>query len=57
MIVHRSVAQEGYMDVDDDDHDDKPFCRRPHLAKNQKIQLSIIKDHWLDGVPTHIYKR
>jgi hypothetical protein len=57
MIVHRSVAKEGYMDVDDDDHEDKPFCKRPHLAKTQAIQLNIIKDEWMDGVPNHIDER
>ncbi|KAF2172703.1 hypothetical protein M409DRAFT_16664 [Zasmidium cellare ATCC 36951] len=54
MIVPRAVAKEGYMDVQDDDHVDG---KREYFAGEQAIQLNIIKDQWLDGVPTQIYKR
>lgn len=54
MIVPRAVAKEGFMDVQQDDH---VLEKDAYFRGEQERQLQIIKDQWLDGVPTHIYKR
>lgn len=53
MIVPRAVAKEGYMDVQEDDFVDE---KHAYFRSEQERQLKIIKDQWLDDVPTHIYK-
>lgn len=42
MIVPRSVAEEGFMDVDKDDVTDDEY-----FARTQETQLRLIKDQWL----------
>lgn len=52
MIVPRSLAKEGYMDVGLDD-----FVEDGYFKSTQAAQLRIIKDRWLDGVPVQTYKK
>lgn len=42
MITPRSVAKEGFKDVDQDDHVEEGFLKR-----NQEVQLRVIEDQWL----------
>lgn len=44
MITPRSVAKEGYKDVDMDDHVEEGYFKR-----TQEIQLDIIEDKWEIG--------
>ncbi|KXG45696.1 Short-chain dehydrogenase/reductase SDR [Penicillium griseofulvum] len=49
MITPRSIAKEGFMDVDKEDYSDP---KDEYFAKKQASQLVIIEDKWLDD-----YKR
>lgn len=51
MIVPRSIAKEGYMDVDKDDYTEEGYFK-----KTQETQLVIIEDKWLDDYRVRIYK-
>ncbi|KAF2463902.1 NAD(P)-binding protein [Lindgomyces ingoldianus] len=51
MIVPRSVAKEGYMDVGKDD-----YVEEGYFKKTQETQLVIIEDKWLDDYKVRIYK-
>lgn len=51
MIVPRSQAKEGFMDVDKDDYKEDDYFK-----KTQKIQLEIIEDKWLDDYKVRTYK-
>ncbi|KAJ5952832.1 uncharacterized protein N7479_011245 [Penicillium vulpinum] len=44
MITPKSVAKEGFKDVDMEDHIDEGYFKR-----TQKAQLSIIEDQWVPG--------
>lgn len=44
MIVPRSAAKEGFMDIDKDDYVDNDYFKRM-----QETQLRIIKDSWVPG--------
>jgi hypothetical protein len=52
MIVPRSLAKEGYMDVGMDD-----FVEDGIFKSTQEAQLRIIKDHWLEDAPIQVYKK
>lgn len=54
MIVPRSEAKEGFMDVDREDYRDTPEDR--YMKKTQEVQLVIIEDKWLDDYKVRIYK-
>ncbi|KAI8711148.1 hypothetical protein NCS52_01490300 [Fusarium sp. LHS14.1] len=54
MITPRSVAQQGFMDVDREDYKDIPGDE--YFKKVQTSQLFIIKDKWLDDYKVPIYK-
>ncbi|KAJ3941312.1 uncharacterized protein N0V96_009195 [Colletotrichum fioriniae] len=54
MITPRTVAKEGYMDIDRDDYKDVPEDR--YLDKVQKAQLVIIEDKWRDDYKVRVYK-
>ncbi|KAJ5158813.1 Short-chain dehydrogenase/reductase SDR [Penicillium coprophilum] len=45
MITPRSIAKEGFMDVDKEDYSDP---KDAYFAKKQASQLVIIEDKWLD---------
>ncbi|KAK1142946.1 hypothetical protein N8T08_007187 [Aspergillus melleus] len=44
MTTPKSVAKEGYKDVDMDDHIDEGYFKR-----TQEVQLKIIEDRWVEG--------
>ncbi|KAH8682079.1 hypothetical protein BX600DRAFT_521495 [Xylariales sp. PMI_506] len=46
MITPRSIAKEGFMDIDRDDYRDTP--EDEYFKKTQESQLVIIEDKWLD---------
>lgn len=54
MITPRSVAKEGFMDIDREDYQDKEEDQ--YLKKGQESQLIIIEDKWLDDYKVRIYK-
>ncbi|KAK5655049.1 hypothetical protein OQA88_5948 [Cercophora sp. LCS_1] len=54
MIVPRSVAKEGFMDVDRDDYKDTE--EDAYLKKVQASQLATIEDKWLDDYKVRVYK-
>lgn len=54
MITPRSVAQEGFMDVDREDYGDGP--EDAYLKKTQETQLVIIEDKWRDDYKVRVYK-
>ncbi|OHE98644.1 AdhA [Colletotrichum orchidophilum] len=54
MITPRTVAKEGYMDIDRDDYKDAPEDQ--YLDKMQKAQLVIIEDKWRDDYKVRVYK-
>lgn len=51
MICPRSLAKEGFMDVDMDDHKEEGYFK-----KTQETQLVIIEDKWLDDYKVRVYK-
>ena len=51
MIVPRSEAKEGFMDVDKDD-----YAEEGYFKQNQDTQLRIIEDKWIDGYKVRVYK-
>jgi len=54
MITPRSVAKEGFMDVDREDYRDTP--EDAYMKKTQESQLVIIEDKWLDDYKVRVYK-
>lgn len=55
MIVPRSIAKEGYMDVDKDDYTENDG-HGGYFKKTQDTQLVIIEDKWLDDYKVRVYK-
>jgi len=53
MITPRSKAQEGFMDVNQEDYADP---KDGYFIKKQTTQLRIIEDKWLDDYKVRIYK-
>jgi hypothetical protein len=53
MITPRSIAKEGFMDVDREDYSDP---KDEYFAKKQASQLVIIEDKWLDDYKVRVYK-
>lgn len=54
MIVPRSIAKQGYMDIDREDYKDAP--EDEYLRKTQETQLVIIEDKWRDDYKVRTYK-
>lgn len=54
MITPRTLAKEGFMDIDRDDYRDTP--EDAYLKKVQDNQLVIIEDRWRDDFEVRIYK-
>ncbi|CAG9996106.1 unnamed protein product [Clonostachys byssicola] len=54
MITPRTIAEEGFVDIDREDYKDTP--EDEYLKKVQASQLVIIKDKWLDDYKVRIYK-
>lgn len=54
MITPRSIAKEGFMDVDRDDH--KDIEEDAYMRATQATQLRIIEDKWLDDYKVRIFK-
>ncbi|KAF6819032.1 AdhA [Colletotrichum musicola] len=54
MITPRTIAQEGFMDIDRDDYKDVSEDR--YLKKLQEAQLVIIEDKWKDDFQVRVYK-
>ncbi|KAG7146345.1 hypothetical protein HYQ46_004858 [Verticillium longisporum] len=54
MITPRSMAKEGFMDINRDDYLDTP--EDAYLKKVQENQLVIIEDKWRDDFKVRIYK-
>lgn len=54
MITPRTIAKEGFVDIDREDYKDTP--EDEYLKKVQASQLVIIKDKWLDDYKVRIYK-
>lgn len=55
MIVPRSIAKEGYIDIDKDDYTDDDG-HDGYLKRTQDTQLTIIEDKWLDDYTVRTYK-
>ena len=51
MIVPKSQAKEGFMDVDKYDYKEEGYFKT-----TQETQLAIIEDRWLDDYKVRIYK-
>lgn len=54
MITPRSLAQEGFMDIDREDYKDTPEDK--YLKAVQVSQLDIIEDKWTEDYQVRIYK-
>ncbi|KAF5017616.1 hypothetical protein F66182_10442 [Fusarium sp. NRRL 66182] len=54
MITPRSVAKEGFVDIDREDYKHVP--EDEYLKKVQESQLVIIEDKWLDDFKVRVYK-
>lgn len=54
MITPRTIAKEGFMDIDREDYGDGP--EDAYLKKTQEIQLVIIEDKWRDDYKVRVYK-
>ncbi|KPM42344.1 hypothetical protein AK830_g4203 [Neonectria ditissima] len=54
MITPRSVAKEGFRDIDRDDY--KDTAEDEYFKKVQESQLVIIEDKWLDDYKVRTYK-
>lgn len=54
MITPRSIAKEGFVDIDREDYKDTP--EDEYLKKVQLSQLVIIEDKWLDSYKVRVYK-
>ncbi|KAF3032649.1 hypothetical protein E8E12_002683 [Didymella heteroderae] len=55
MITPRSVAKEGYMDIDKDDYSENDG-HGGYLKRTQDTQLVIIEDKWRDDYKVRVYK-
>lgn len=55
MITPRSVAKEGYMDLDKDDYSENDG-HGGYLKRTQDTQLVIIEDKWRDDYKVRVYK-
>jgi hypothetical protein len=54
MITPRTIAQEGWMDIDREDY--RETEEDAYLRKVQASQLVIIEDKWLDDYKVRVYK-
>ena len=54
MITPRSIAKQGFMDVDREDYRDTE--EDAYMKRTQESQLVIIEDKWLDDYKVRIYK-
>lgn len=54
MITPRSIAEQGFLDVDRDDYQDNE--QDAYMKRTQISQLSTIQDKWLDDYKVRIYK-
>lgn len=54
MITPRSVAKEGFVDIDREDY--KDVKEDEYLKKVQETQLVIIEDKWLDDYKVRVYR-
>jgi hypothetical protein len=54
MITPRSIAKEGFKDVDRDDYRDTE--EDAYMKATQISQLAIIEDKWLDDYKVRQYK-
>lgn len=56
MVVPRTVAKEGFVDVDKEDYKDE---KDEYFKSKQESQLRVIKDKWIDGyqVRSHSFPR
>lgn len=54
MITPRSIAKEGYMDIDREDYTEAE--NDAYLKKVQESQLVIIEDKWRDDYKVRVYK-
>lgn len=54
MITPRSLAKEGFMDIDREDY--KDTSEDKYLKAVQISQLNIIEDRWTDDYQVRIYK-
>lgn len=55
MIVPRSMAKEGYMDIDKDDYSENDG-HGGYFKRTQDTQLVIIEDRWRDDYEVRVYK-
>ena len=55
MITPRSVAKEGYLDIDKDDYSENDG-HGGYLKRTQDTQLVIIEDKWRDDYKVRVYK-
>ncbi|TDZ33310.1 5'-hydroxyaverantin dehydrogenase [Colletotrichum spinosum] len=54
MITPRTIAKEGFMDIDRDDY--KDVAEDKYFKKLQEAQLVIIEDEWRDDYKVRVYK-
>ena len=54
MITPRSIAKEGWKDIDRDDYE--ADGEDAYLRKTQETQLKIIEDRWRDDYKVRVYK-
>lgn len=55
MITPRSVAKEGYVDIDKDDYSENDG-HSGYFKRTQDTQLVIIEDKWRDDFKVRVYK-
>ena len=55
MITPRSIAKEGFVDIDREDYKDTQ--EDAYMRKTQASQLVIIEDKWLDDYKVRVYKQ
>lgn len=55
VIVPRSVAKEGYKDIDKDDYTEDDG-HDGYFKRTQDTQLVIIEDRWRDDYKVRVYK-
>lgn len=55
MIVPRSIAKEGFKDIDKDDYTEDDG-HAGYMKRTQDSQLVIIEDKWRDDYKVRVYK-
>lgn len=55
MITPRSVAKEGFVDIDKDDYSENDG-HGGYFKRTQDTQLVIIEDKWRDDYKVRVYK-